>query len=287
MTALRVIAVGAQALIQDLGRPGLLGIGVAPSGAIDAASLQVANRAVGNPEGAAGIEVLLGGLVLQPNAAVVVMVTGAPTPFTVDGRPVPFGEPVTVAARSRLSLGRPPRALRSYVAIRGGIDVPLVLGSRSTDTSSGLGSPPLRAGDRLAIGSPPDHPVAYAGSLLIPGGPVRLRADLGPRDDLMTNAAKDQLAQCDWRVSAHTDRIGVRLEGPRLALTHSGELPSAPIMAGAIQLPPDGQPIVFLRDHPTTGGYPIVACVRAADLDSLGQAVPGEIVQISLRDNPI
>lgn len=287
MTTLQVLAVGPQALIQDLGRPGHLGIGVAPSGVIDAASLQVANRAVGNPEGAAGIEVLLGGLVLQPDAAVVLMVTGAPAPITVDNRPVPFGEPVTVAAGSRLSLGRPPRALRSYVAVRGGIDVPLVLGSRSTDTSSGLGPPPLRAGDRLAIGSPPDHPVAHAGSLVIPGGSVRLRADLGPRDDLLTGAAKDRLAQCDWRVSAHTDRIGVRLEGPRLALTHTGELPSAPIIAGAIQVPPDGQPIVFLHDHPTTGGYPIVACVRAPDLGSLGQAAPGEVVRITLRENQI
>lgn len=287
MTALRVIAVGPQALIEDLGRPGHLRIGVAPSGAVDAPSLRLANRVVGNPEDAAGLEVLLGGLVLQPDAAVVVMVTGAPTPITVEGRPVPFGEPVTVAVGSRLSLGRPPSGLRSYVAVRGGIEVAPVLGSRSTDTSSGLGPKPLRTGDLLPVGPPPDRPVNHTDSVRVPDGAHRLVADLGPRDDLLTGAAKDQLAQCDWRVSAHTDRIGVRLEGPRMELTHTGELPSAPIIAGAIQVPPDGQPIVFLQDHPTTGGYPIVACVRAPDLSSLGQAAPGEIVRILVRENRV
>lgn len=283
---IHVVATGPQALIEDLGRPGHLAIGVAPSGAIDAPSLRLANRVVGNPEDAAGLEVVLGGLVLQADSPIVVMVAGAPAPVTIDRRAIAFGEPVTVAPGSVLALGRPPTALRSYVAIRGGIDVPTVLGSRSTDTSSDLGPAPLRAGDQLTVGPAPDHPVTHAGCLHVPGGPVRLVAHLGPRDDLLTNEARDQLAQSVWRVSSHTDRIGVRLDGPSLALTHTGELPSAPIIAGAIQVPPSGQPIVFLNDHPTTGGYPIVACVRAGSLADLGQARPGELVRI-LRDNPI
>lgn len=284
---IHVVATGPQALIEDLGRPGHLAIGVAPSGAIDAPSLRLANRVVGNPEDAAGLEVVLGGLVLQADSPIVVMVAGAPAPVTIDRRAIAFGEPVTVAPRSRLALGRPPAALRSYVAIRGGIDVPAVLGSRSTDTSSGLGPAPLQAGDQLPVGSAPDQPVTHADYLSIPGGPVQVVAHLGPRDDLLTSEAKDQLAQSVWRVSSHTDRIGVRLDGPPLALTHIGELPSSPIIAGAIQVPPSGQPIVFLNDHPTTGGYPIVACVRTEDLAHLGQARPGDVVRIALRDNAI
>lgn len=287
MTVLRVLQVGPQALIEDLGRPGRLAIGVAPSGAIDAASLQVANRVVGNREDAAGIEVLLGGLVLQADSPVVVVVTGAPAPITVDGRAAGFGDPVTLSPGSRLSLGPPPHGLRSYVAVRGGIVAPVILGSRSTDTSSGLGPALLRAGNRLEIGPPPRRPVTGAHIPHVASVAVHLTADLGPRDDLLTGRAKQQLAQCVWRVSSHTDRIGVRLDGPALELTHTGELPSSPIMAGAIQVPPSGQPIVFLNDHPTTGGYPIVACVHMDALASLGQARPGDMVRIALRENEI
>ena len=287
MTGLRVISVGAQALVEDLGRPGHLGIGVAPSGAIDTPSLRAGNRVVGNPGDAAGIEVLLGGLVLQSDSPVVVVVTGAPAPITVDGHAAAFGEPLTLAVGSGLTIGRPTSGLRSYLAVRGGIDVPGALGSRSTDTSSGLGPPPLKPGDRLMIGPTPREPVTGDPIPPLASGTVQLTADLGPRDDLLTKSAKRQLSQSVWRISTHTDRIGVRLDGPPLELSHSGELPSAPILAGAIQVPPSGQPIVFLNDHPTTGGYPIVACVRREDLPRLGQARPGEMVRISLRENRI
>lgn len=287
MTALRVIAVGPQALIEDLGRPGHLGIGVAPSGALDGPSLRAANRVVGNPEDAAGVEVLLGGIVLQADSPVVVVVTGAPAPVRVDDKAAAFGEPLTLLPGSQLTIGRPTRGLRSYLAVRGGIDVPTMLGSRSTDTSSGLGPAPLKPGDQLAIGPAPGDRVSGAHIPPMVSGDVQLTADLGPRDDLLTDAARTQLAQSVWRVSNHTDRIGVRLDGPPLHLRHAGELPSAPIIAGAIQVPPSGQPIVFLNDHPTTGGYPIVACVRTDDLASLGQARPGDSVRVSLRDNRI
>ncbi|KYH46059.1 biotin-dependent carboxyltransferase family protein [Branchiibius sp. NY16-3462-2] len=287
MNALRVIAVGPQALIEDLGRTGHLGIGVAPSGAIDGPSLRAANRVLGNPESAAGVEILLGGVELQADSPVVVVVTGAPAPVTVDGNPAPFGEPLTLGAESTLTIGRPTSGLRSYLAVRGGIEVTETLGSRSTDTSSGLGPTPVQPGDRLVIGPAPSEPVNGDPIPPLLSGPVHLTAYLGPRDDLLTKSAKTQLTQSVWRVSNHTDRIGVRLDGPPLALNHTGELSSAPILAGAIQVPPSGQPIVFLNDHPTTGGYPIVACVRREDLPGLGQARPGETVRITLRANEI
>lgn len=287
MTSLVVVATGGQSLVEDLGRPGRLGIGIPPAGAVDPVSLRAANRLVGNPEDAAAIEVLLGGLAIRPDHTVVVAVTGAPAASTVDGRPVAFGRAVTVPAGATMALAAPLTGLRSYLAVRGGLDVPQVLGSRSADTSNGLGPAPLRPGDELPVGPAPDRPVAAAD--LTPVAPVsrRLTADLGPRDDLLTREAGQLLSQAHWRVSSRTDRIGVRLEGPHLMLTHDGELPSAPILPGAIQVPPSGQPIVFLNDHPITGGYPIVACVRAGDLGALAQARPGDEVRITLRTNRI
>lgn len=287
MTLLRVLAVGAQALVEDLGRPGLLAQGVPTSGALDGDSLRIANRILGNPVGAAGIEVLLGGLILRPDRSVVVAVAGAPCPVSINSAPAAFGEAVAVPAGAELRLAAPPSGLRSYLAVRGGIDVPPVLGSRSTDTSSGIGPAPLRPGDVLAVGPAPQEQIGFAPILPPPGGAVQVRAGLGPRHDLLTSAAHALLGGEQWRVASQADRIGVRLEGPRLELTHSGELPSAPIIAGAIQVPPSGQPIVFLADHPTTGGYPIVACVQPADLAALAQARPGESVRITLRANAI
>lgn len=287
MNTLQVVAVGPQALVEDLGRPGRLNIGIAPSGAVDPVSLRAANRLVGNPESAAAVEVLLGGLVVRPDHSAVIAIAGAPAPITVDGRAAAFGRAVTVPAGASLAIGVPQAGLRSYLAVRGGVATAEVLGSRSTDTSNGLGLPPLQPGDRLPVGQAPEAPVADVDLAPISAAPLHLTADLGPRDDLLTKHAKAQIAQSGWRVSDQTDRIGVRLDGPRLDLTHTGELPSAPIIAGAIQVPPSGQPIVFLVDHPTTGGYPIVACVRTGDLALLGQARPGCPVRITLRVNAI
>lgn len=287
MTSLTVLAVGPQALVEDLGRPGRLGIGVAGSGALDAASLRAANRLVGNPDGAAGVEVLLGGLRWRADAPVTFAVTGAPAPLWVEHRPVAFAEPCSVAAGATITLGTPVTGLRSYLAVRGGLAVPAVLGSRSTDTSSGLGPPPLQPGDRLPIGPPPQRAVEPADAPKQFSDVRQLVLDLGPRHDLLTRSARTSLTRVSWRVSADTDRIGVRLDGPALTLTSTGELPSAPILPGAVQVPPSGQPVIFLVDHPTTGGYPVIGCVRRADVALLGQSRPGSPVRLSVRENRV
>lgn len=285
MRALEIQATGPLALVQDLGRPGLAGIGVSGSGAADRGSLRLANRLVANPEGAAGIEVLLGGLAVRALADVVVALTGAPAPASVDGRSVPHLTVLTLPAGRTLVLGTPTAGLRTYVAVRGGAAVSPVLGSRSTDTLSGLGPEPLRAGSVLPIGEVPDaFPVTeVAPSRPLAAGPVKLRATPGPRQDWLADLG--QLTDARWCVSPRSDRVGIRLEGGvigRSVAFARRELPSEGLVRGAIQIPPSGGPVIFGPDHPTTGGYPVVAVLNAPDADLAAQLRPGQEVKIRL-----
>ncbi|WP_227999308.1 biotin-dependent carboxyltransferase family protein [Nocardia australiensis] len=271
--------VGPLATIQDLGRPGWFDFGVGPAGAADRASFRLANRLVANPEEYAGIEVLLGGLVLRADQHVTVAVTGAPAPATVDGIPVGHASVLELAAGQRLRLGMAPAGLRSYVAVRGGIDVLPVLGSRSHDTLSGIGPELLRPGDRLPIGSVPQRlpNVEFAPVTALPVTTRTIRAVLGPRHDWFADA--DVLFEGEWAVSSATDRVGARLDrrtGPPLERAISRELPTEGMALGSIQVPPSGQPVVFLADHPITGGYPVIAVVLDADVDAVAQARPGQ-----------
>ncbi|WP_309229482.1 MULTISPECIES: biotin-dependent carboxyltransferase family protein [unclassified Blastococcus] len=275
-----MLAPGPLATVQDLGRPGRAAIGVTRSGAADAASAALANRLVGNRPEAALLEVTAGGLRLRAGRTVLVAVTGAPLPVAVDGRPAPFAAPMTLPPGAVLSLGTPWAGLRSYLAVRGGIDVPPVLGSRSTDTLSGLGPPPLTAGTLLPVGDlAADEPVVDVAPVGPPPDRPVLRVLPGPRRDWLDDAAWAALTTQEWAVAADSDRVGLRLTGPRLARAREGELPSEGLVAGAVQVPPDGAPVLFLADHPVTGGYPVLAVVVTADLPLAAQLRPGDGVR--------
>jgi biotin-dependent carboxylase-like uncharacterized protein len=276
---LTVLASGPLATVQDRGRSGWAAIGVPRSGAADATSADLANRLVGNRPDAAVVEVTAGGLRVRAERTVLVAVTGAPAPLDVDGRPAPLNAPVTVPAGAVLGLGLPRVGLRSYLAVRGGVAVPPVLGSRSTDTLSGLGPEPLTAGHRLPVGDlAADEPVVDVAAVRPPGAEPVLRVLPGPRRDWLEPAAWVALTTRAWTVSADSDRVGLRLAGPRLGRARDDELPSEGLVPGALQVPPDGAPVLFLADHPVTGGYPVLAVVVTADLPAAAQLRSGDPV---------
>lgn len=281
---LQVLATGPQALVTDHGRPGNAHLGVPPSGALDRPALDLANRLLGNPVGAAGLELLLGGTRLRARGAVTIAVTGPPVALRVDGRAVASHAAVRVPDGAQLAIGAPDGGVRVYLGVRGGLDVPLALGSASTDLLSGLGPGPLADGDVLAVGRSVPGPVPPAGPVPVslPPDAVRVRVRLGPRDDWFTDPAGD-LTGPSWSVSPTGNRIGVRLDGPpprRRPARAGSELPSEGMVVGAVQAPPDGPPVVFLADHPTTGGYPVIAVLEPDDLALLAQARPGSTVRI-------
>ncbi len=276
---LEVVTPGALSTVQDVGRGGFGALGVGHAGAADLPALRLANRLVGNPESAAALEVTLGGIELVAHGSMTVTLAGAPCPLVVDGRA--YGEYGVVWVRdgARLRLGQPRTGLRTYLAVRGGICVPDQLGSRSTDTLAALGPAPLAAGDRLPIGTPTAPmpgvdvvPVAAAP----PSDVVRLRVVDGPRVDWFTPAARQALVSTTYEVTANSNRIGMRLSGAALHRARDEELPSEGMVCGALQVPPSGQPTLFLADHPVTGGYPVIAVVVSADLASAAQVRPGQ-----------
>ncbi|MFD1662488.1 biotin-dependent carboxyltransferase family protein [Streptomyces caeni] len=280
--ALAVVRAGALTTVQDLGRPGHAHLGVPRSGALDAPAAALVNRLVGNPPEAAVLESTLNGCTLRPRSAVTVAVGGAPCPVTVDGRPAPWGAPVLVPGGAVLDLGPARRGVRSYLGVSGGVAVEPVLGSRSTDLLSGLGPPPLTDGAVLPLGVPAgSHARVDAAPQPGPPGELVLRVTLGPRDDWFTADAVRTLVTGAYRVSSASNRIGLRTEGPALERARPGELPSEGMVLGAVQVPPDGRPVVFLADHPTTGGYPVIAVVRATDLAAAAQAPPGTPVRFT------
>ena len=277
---LTVLTPGPRATVQDLGRAGWAAIGVTRSGAADRDSAALANRLVGNDPAAAVIEVTAGGLRIRAETGVLVAVTGAAAPVDVAGRPLPMNGPVRVPPRAVLTLGTPPIGLRTYVAVRGGIDVVPVLGSRSTDTLSGLGPAPLAAGDRLPVGlATGDEPFVDIAPVAGPRSAPVLRVLPGPRRDLLVPEAWTALLGRPWTVSGDSDRVGVRLRGPALHRADDAELPSEGLVPGAIQVPPDGAPVLFLADHPVTGGYPVLAVVVTTDLPAAAQLRPGDEVR--------
>lgn len=280
MTVLRVRRTGPLALVEDLGRPGHAAIGVGRSGAADRAALRLGNRAVGNPESAAALEVLLGGLELEVvGGSVTLCVTGAPAPVHVGGRATGPSYVTTALDGDVVRLGTPPFGLRSYVAVRGGLDLPAVLGSRSRDVLAGLGPEPLAEGDELPVGPPrgelPDSDLLPP--LRLPEV-VELRLVRGPRDGWLADA--DRLVGTVWTVSDESDRVGVRLHGdPLHHRDPDRQLPSEGAWRGAVQVPPGGEPVLFLADHPVTGGYPVAGVVVDADVDRAAQVRPGKAVR--------
>ncbi|SEL94551.1 biotin-dependent carboxyltransferase family protein [Streptacidiphilus jiangxiensis] len=237
--------------------------------------------------GAAVLEATFGGLALRlVGGAAWIAVTGAPTPVHVDGRAVAFSAPVRVREGALVEIGRPVAGVRCYLAVDGGFAVPRVLGSRSTDLLAGLGPDQLHAGTRLPLGPPRRLDSLGQGAdgspLAAPPRELLLRLTPGPRRDWFEPESLAALARTPYRVSPASNRIGLRLtDGPPLRrLAGLGELPSEGMVLGAVQVPPDGMPVVFLADHPTTGGYPVVGVVPEADLAAAAQAAPGTPVRL-------
>ncbi len=278
--AVEVLTAGAPVLIQDLGRPGMATWGVGRSGAADRKAHRLAQRLVANHEQAAGLEVLLGGLRLRAHGELLVAVTGAPAPIHVDGRQLSGNAPLRLRDGAELRLGTPPRGLRSYIAVRGGLEATAVLGSRSTDTLAGLGPAPVVAGAQLPVGDPPERwpLVDVAPQSSLEPDPVELHITPGPRVTRLVDPAR---IQGQWTVSEYADRVGVRLAGSPLATTPRPESPSEGAVPGAVQVPPNGLPLVFAVDSPVTGGHPVVAVVE--DTDALAQLRPGQPVVLRWR----
>jgi biotin-dependent carboxylase-like uncharacterized protein len=269
---------GPLALIEDLGRPGLGHLGVSPSGAADRAAFALANRLVGNPEGAAVIEITIGGLVIMVERLAWLAVTGAPTQLEVDGRPTASHTPIALRPGAELRVDPPPHGVRNYLAVRGGLQVPKTLGSRSTDVLSCLGPAPLRPGARIEVGRPQ---TGMPGVELAPPREPAKRLELrpGPRRDWFTDNAWATLLSQPWTVSVDANRIAVRLDGPALARRIDDELPSEGLLRGAVQVPRSGRPLIFLADHPVTGGYPVVGVLTERAADHAAQLRPGETMR--------
>lgn len=277
---------GPLSTLQDLGRAGHMGTGIPVSGAMDRRSHGLANRLVGNGEHRATIEATLGGLEVEFDEDVRVAVTGAELDVFVGERMGGINAALHVPAGTPVRLGTPRAGLRSYMAVAGGFDAPSLFGSRSTDVLSGLGPDPLADGDSIPVGvpDPAEAPTAWIDHAAVApiAKVVEARILPGPRLDWFTDDALKLLRTSAYSVGARSNRIGVRLEGPELERSISGELTSEGIICGAIQVPASGQPLVFMADHPTTGGYPVIAVVHPDDLPLLAQAAPGTQVRFRL-----
>jgi KipI family sensor histidine kinase inhibitor len=284
--AVLVLDPGLLTTVQDGGRRGHRRSGVSWTGAVDAAALAAANAAVGNLPDAAGLECTIEGPALQFRTTVRFALAGADFGAVLERAdlgawPAPLGHAVLARAGNTLRLGQRRHGCRGYVAFAGGIDVPLVLGSRSTDLAGGFGGYQgrrLAEGDRFGLGrasgdgpggsaTPAPEPTASAPSA---------RVVLGPQCDHFDESTLQRFLSETWRVLGSSDRIGCRLSGPRLEHRGATEIPTDGMVPGCIQVPPDGQPIVMLADGPTTGGYPKIATVVTADLPLIAQLVPGE-----------
>ena len=300
---LEIVQPGLQALVQDLGRSGHAGQGVSASGALDRAAFLAANRLVGNHHNAPALELLHGGFCLRVHGHAVVAVTGAEGPLILrrmDGLAMNAARhtPLALEAGDTLTLGAPEAGLRSYLAVRGGLAVAPVLGSCATDTLSGVGPAPLAAGQLLRVGHHEnDHPGWHAASVAahaesaLPHLPrtghsadtVWLDLHLGPRTDWFSADAVRLLLEQPWQVTAQSNRVGLRLSGrqplTRAAAFEGQELPSEGTALGALQVPANGQPVLFLADHPLTGGYPVIACVAPHHLDLAAQLPAGALVR--------
>lgn len=278
--ALRVVAAGAFTTVQDLGRPGRAALGVSRSGALDRAALRIGNRLLGNDEGAAALEIVMGGFTARAETDTWVCVTGGLAEIGVDGRPVSAYAPQRVPAGAEVRIGPVTAGLRAYLAVRGGVVAPAALGSRARDVLAGLGPDPVRAGDVLSVGTTASAiPVLDVFPWSVPGPLIEAPIAAGPRADWFAPEALGTLGAATWTVSSHADRVGVRLDGPELVRARHDELPSEGMRPGAIQVPPHGRPVVLLADGPVTGGYPVIAVVTDAAIDALGQARPGDRVR--------
>ena len=294
MSNLRVLSAGPLTTVQDLGRPGWAHLGVTGSGAADRSAFRLSNRLVANAESAPALEITAGGLrVAVEDGPLLVAVTGAHCPITVGGSGRPHRALLSLRPGDVLQLGSAQQGLRAYLAVRGGFAVPKQLGSSATDTLSGLGPAALTDGDVLPVLSGeegfargwPVTEIAPGPDDEWPADVVTLTAIPGPRDAILSAPA--QLIGQLWQVSEQSDRVGLRLQGAAVRVAEdAGRLPSEPVVRGAVQLPPGGQPMIFLADHPVTGGYPVVAVLTPRSADAAAQLRPGDRVRLELTRRP-
>jgi len=259
-------------------------MGYAPAGALDRAALRTANALVGNAPGAAGLEIALAGAEFEAVGDVIIAVTGADLTPLLDGEPLPLYHAAAMRGGMCLRFAAARSGLRAYLAAAGGIVTPEVLGSRATDLIPGIGGLEgrlLRAGDQVPVGEAGAPGVGYAMATpraIAPAG-IHPRVIWGPEDDWFSEEARRAFVGSTYRVSQRGDRTGTRLVGEALPLSTSRSLASEGAAPGAIQIPPDGQPIVLLADSRGVGGYPKIAAVIEADLDCFAQAAPGDSVR--------
>ena len=280
MSSLLVESAGLQTTVQDLGRPGFGPEGVSASGAADPVALRLGNLLVENQPGVAGLELtLVGGSFVFPDGAVIAL-TGADLGATVNGRPLEMWASHTLEPGTKLMFGATRNFARGYLAIAGGIQVDPFLGSASTHVLSGLGGfegRALRKGDRLRIGKAskkvPRRRITLAALYAFKPRKV-LRVTEGPQADWFSEAAKQVFYRDVFRVSEESDRVGLRLEGPVLDGSTAREIITEGVSLGAVQVTPSGQPIILFVEQQTTGGYPKIANIIAADLHRIGQLRP-------------
>lgn len=286
---IRVLDAGPQTTVQDLGRPGHLRYGVPPSGPMDRASFVLANRLVGNADGAAALECTLVGPRLVADAPCTVAVTGAEAPVTINDAALPRWATLRLAAGDTLRIGPARAGVRAYVAFGGGLEVSPVLGSRATylrGRLGGLEGRALRRDDVLAVGPAPAAPARRVRPGAEPAwtGDATLRVVLGPQDDRFTGEGIATFLGHPYEMLPQSDRMGARLRGPRIAHTRGHDIVSDGIALGAIQVPGDGQPIVLLVDRQSTGGYTKIATVCSFDIGRLAQVKPGQRVRFAAID---
>jgi biotin-dependent carboxylase-like uncharacterized protein len=266
--------------LQDQGRIGYANIAVPTSGAFDQKSHQLANRLIGNFPNACAIESLRGSFEFGTDSELVISATGAPASVQVDGREHEMFRSIFVPAGSVVSVSPGSLGMRTYLAIRGGIVGNQIMGSSSYDELSQIGTPPIKPGDKFSV----ENQVAGSitgdyipGSVITGLNTVELEAMPAPRWSGFSNS--DILFTSEYQVSSSVNRVGLRLSGPGLIWNSESRLASEGVVIGAIQIPVDGIPLIFGPDHPTTGGYPVVAVVSRNSLDLLAQTAPGTVVR--------
>lgn len=291
--SIRVLKAGLLTSLQDRGRHGHASLGVGSAGPIDEVSFRLANALVGNPSDTAGLELTLVGPRLRFDHDTVIALTGAEFATTIDATPVETWRPIRIAAGSVLDCGRASRGARGYLAIARGIAIEPVLGSASTDVNARLGpldGRALRDGDLLQIA---DDACGQSRALRNkskfdwsldpkpwfdpdPRRPIRLIH--GAHFDALDQSSRASMFNDSFRIGAHSNRVGLRLEGPELVLERAVEIISEPVAFGTVQLPPDGRPIALMVEHPSTGGYPRIGQIAAIDLPRLAQRRAGDTV---------
>jgi antagonist of KipI len=280
-----VLEPGFLTTIQDQGRCGYRSIGMPVAGAMDQFAFRAANLLVGNGENAAVLEITLTGLKLRFRQKTVVAITGADLGAKVGGRELPRWQALAVEAESEISFSQLRSGCRAYLAIAGGIDVPLVLGSRSTYVPGGLGGLEgrrLLAGDHLFSRGKVGEHWEKVGQGMAPAKIPRyknnfvLRVIMGPQEDHFTPRGKELFLNSEYEISREMNRMGIRLAGPKIEHATKGDMISDGVPWGGIQIPGNGQPIIMLADSQTIGGYPKIAVVISADWYKLAQALPGD-----------